>query len=354
MALTPVLTQSPSLASSLTSTVGPTTQLVTTSLDPVAGGGAKRVAMNGAARPDRSGAGGPMSMPRRSIDPRLIGSLAAVYLIWSSTYLAMRVVVSELPPLFMASARFAVAGLVMLVIAKQRGVAWPTARQWLRVAPVGALLFLGGNGFVAIAELSVSSGGAAVVCAMMPLWTGVLGVVSGDRPSRREWLSLIVGFVGVLVLMGGPSLAGEPLHIALILLAPVSWSLGSVLGRRLGKTQQLDTFMSSAMQMITGGAALAIGSLARGEHLPAHASAKAWLSLAYLLVFGSLIAFTAYNWLLRNTRSVVATSYAYVNPILAVMFGAVLSGETIGATTVIANVMIVGAVALALAKPRAH
>ena len=317
MTAKPVLTQSSSLAPALTSSSTPATR-------------------------------------KTSIDPRMVASLAAVYLIWSSTYLAMRIVVSELPPLMMASLRYAVAGVVMLAIAKQRGVPWPTARQWLRVAPIGALLFVGGNGFVAIAEISVSSGGAAVVCAMMPLWTGVLAAVTGERPSAREWLSLVVGFVGVMVLMGGPSLAGQPLHIVLILLAPISWSLGSVLGRRLGKTTKLDTFMSSAMQMITGGAALAIGALGRGERLPEHASAHAWLALVYLIVFGSLVAFTAYNWLLRNTRSVVATSYAYVNPILAVLFGAAVSGETIGLTTVIANVLIVGAVALALAKPRAH
>ena len=118
------------------------------------------------------------------IDPRLIACLAAVYLIWSSTYLAMRMVVSELPPLLMASLRYATAGLVMLALAKQRGAPWPSARHWLRVAPVGALLFVGGNGFVAIAELTVSSGGAAVVCAMMPLWTGVLAALSGERPAE--------------------------------------------------------------------------------------------------------------------------------------------------------------------------
>jgi drug/metabolite transporter (DMT)-like permease len=288
------------------------------------------------------------------IDPRLIASLAAVYLIWSSTYLAMRIGVAELPPLGMASLRFAAAGLALLAIAKQRGAAWPSRRQWLRVIPIGALLFLGGNGFVAIAELSVSSGGAAVVCATMPLWTGVLGAISGERPTRREWLSLVVGFLGVMVLMGGPSLAGEPLHIVLIVLAPVSWALGSVLARRTGAVAKLDTFMSSAMQMIAGAVLLALGALVRGEPLPLHASAGAWLAVAYLFVFGSLLGFTAYNWLLRNSRPVVATSYAYVNPVLAVLLGAALSGEALGWTTLVANVLIVGAIALAFARRRAH
>jgi drug/metabolite transporter (DMT)-like permease len=297
--------------------------------------------------------GGP-AVDRPAIDPRLIASLAAVYLIWSSTYLAMRIVVTELPPLLTASMRFSAAGLVMLAIAKRRGAAWPSARQWLAVVPVGALLFVGGNGFVAIAELSVSSGGAAVVCAMMPLWMGVLAAVSGERPSRREWLSLIAGFVGVLVLMGGPSLQGEPLHILLVVLAPICWSLGSILARRHARSKQADTFLASAMQMLAGGAVLAAVAMVRGERLPAHASTASWLALGYLLVFGSLVAFTAYNWLLRNARPVVATSYAYVNPILAVLIGAAVSGEALGVTTLIANVLIVGAVALALGKPRPH
>jgi drug/metabolite transporter (DMT)-like permease len=297
--------------------------------------------------------GGP-AVDRPAIDPRLIASLAAVYLIWSSTYLAMRIVVTELPPLLTASMRFSAAGLVMLAIAKRRGAVWPSARQWLAVVPVGALLFVGGNGFVAIAELSVSSGGAAVVCAMMPLWMGVLAAVSGERPSRREWLSLIAGFVGVLVLMGGPSLQGEPLHILLVVLAPICWSLGSILARRHARSKQADTFLASAMQMLAGGAVLAAVAMVRGERLPAHASTASWLALGYLLVFGSLVAFTAYNWLLRNARPVVATSYAYVNPILAVLIGAAVSGEALGVTTLIANVLIVGAIALALGKPRPH
>jgi drug/metabolite transporter (DMT)-like permease len=287
-----------------------------------------------------------------AVDPRLVASLAAVYLVWSSTYLAMRIVVTELPPLFMASMRFSAAGLVLFAIAMRRGATWPSAKQWLAAVPIGALLFVGGNGFVAIAELTVSSGGAAVVCATTPLWIGVLATITGEKPSRREWLSLIIGFVGVLVLMGGPSLAGRPLHVVLLLLAPVCWSLGSILARRLTRSSHLNTSMSSAMQMICGGAVLAVGAAVTGERIPMHASAQAWLGLGYLCVFGSLIAFTAYGWLLRNARPVIATSYAYVNPILAVLIGAVVSGEQLGVTTLIANVLTVGAVALALTKPR--
>jgi drug/metabolite transporter (DMT)-like permease len=287
---------------------------------------------------------------RPAIDPKLILSLAAVYLIWSSTYLAIRIAITELPPLLMAGARYFAAGLVMLAIARRRGAGWPTFEQWLRVVPSGALLFLCGNGFVVIAEQSVSSGGAAVVCATMPLWTGVLAAVSGERPSWREWLSLAIGFVGVVVLMGGPSLAGHPFHLVLIVLAPMCWALGSVIARRQFKAWGTSAALSSAMQMLTGGAALIVAGALRGEHFPEHASAGPWLAVGYLAVFGSLIGFTAYNWLLRNARPVVATSYAYVNPILAVLIGAAISGEPLGWTTLIANALIVGGIALALTR----
>lgn len=289
---------------------------------------------------------------RGRVDPRLILSLAAVYVFWSSTYLAIRFAIAELPPLLMAGGRYSVAGAVMLAIARRRGAAWPSAAQWLRVLPIGALLFVCGNGFVVIGEATVSSGGAAVVCATMPLWAGVWAALGGERPSWRDWLSLAIGFVGVLVLMGGPSLQGRPLHLVLIMLSPLCWALATVLARRQSRAWQIGASMSAAMQMLTGGGALIVAGLVDGERLPAHASATSWLAVGYLAVFGSLIGFTAYNWLIRNTRPVVATSYAYVNPILAVLLGAAISGEPLGATTLIANALIVGATALAL-LPRA-
>ena len=284
-----------------------------------------------------------------AMDVRLVLSLAAVYVIWSSTYLVMKLAVVELPPLLMASIRFVAAGSIMLLIAMRRGVPFPAARDWLRVLPIGALLFLGGNGLVSIAQLSVTSGGAAVVCAMMPLWAGVFAWLTGEKPTRREWISLVIGFVGIIVLMGGPSLAGKPLHIVMIICSPICWALGSVMARRL--PQRLgDTFMLPAMEMLTGGAVLAVVGFSVGERIPVDASATGWLSVVYLFVAGSLVAFTAYNWLLRNARSTVATSYAYVNPVLAVLLGALLTGEPLGMTTIVANVLIVIAVMLALRK----
>ena len=287
-----------------------------------------------------------------TIDVRLVLSLAAVFLIWSSTYRAIAIAVRELPPMLMASVRYGSAGVVMIAIARRRGAPWPRLGQWLAVFPIGALLFVGGNGFVAVGEQTVASSGAAVVCATMPLWAGVLSALFGERPSRREWIALVIGFAGVVVLFGGPSLTGKPAHIVLVLLSPPCWALGSILARRAGKAAAShDTFMSSAMQMITGAIALAIVGACSAEHFPAHASTASWLAVAYLSVFGSLIAFTAYSWLLHNARPVVATSYAYVNPVLAVLIGAAAS-EQVGVTTVIANVLIIGAVALVLVRPR--
>lgn len=284
-----------------------------------------------------------------AVDVRLALALAAVYLIWSSTYLVMKLAVAELPPLLMASMRIVAAGLVMLLVATRRGVAVPSVRDWLRVLPVGTLLFVGGTGFVAVAQQTVSSGGAAVVCAMMPLWTGVFAWLSGERPTRREWTSLAIGFIGVMVLMGGPSLAGKPLHIAMVIGAPMFWGLGSVMARRL-PSRLGDTFMLPAMEMLLGGTMLAVLGFAIGERVPTDASPQAWAAVGYLFLAGSIIGFTAYNWLLRNTRPTVATSYAYVNPVLAVLLGAVISGEPLGITTIVANALIVIAVMLALRK----
>nr|HEX4319069.1 drug/metabolite exporter YedA [Kofleriaceae bacterium] len=292
---------------------------------------------------------------KRRMEPVLVASLAAVYLIWSSTYLAMRVAVAELPPLLMASVRFLAAGTVMFALARRAGAKWPGWRRALRIAGPGIPLFVGGNGLVAIAETSVSSGGAAVVCATMPLWVGVFSAFLGERPSAREWLALALGFAGVLVLIGSPSLDSDPLHVGVLLASPPLWALGSMWARRApkpsdGAATRGDALLTPALQMLLGGVTLIAGGLVTGETFPASASTSAWLCVAYLGVFGSIIGFTAYAWLLRNARPVVATSYAFVNPVLAVLIGAALYGEPLAWTTAVANALIVAAVVLALRK----
>jgi drug/metabolite transporter (DMT)-like permease len=278
-------------------------------------------------------------------------ALALLYAIWSSTYLALRIVVAAMPALLSAGVRYVAAGLVLLVFLRVRGAPWPTARQWLGSAPLGALFFLGGNGFVAIAERTVSSGVAAVVCASTPLWAAVMGRFFGRRVSRGEAIGLGVGFVGVGVLCWGDGMAGDRLSLGLLLCAPVAWALGSTLGPRLPLPAGI---MSAATEMLTGGALMLVVGFAFGERVPAHVDAGPLLALAYLAVFGSLVGFSAYNFLLRTTRASVAMSYAYVNPALAVLLGAVAAGEPLGATTAVATALIIAAVVLiARSKGRA-
>ncbi|HTM22128.1 MAG TPA: EamA family transporter, partial [Kofleriaceae bacterium] len=223
------------------------------------------------------------------------------------------------------------------------GAPWPSARQWLLSVPIGVLFFVAGNGFITIAMQSIDSGAAAVLAATMPLWLALLAGAAGERSGGREWLGLGLGLAGVVVLVGGASARGEPAHLVLLLLSPPAWAVGSLLARRLPLPSGL---ASAALQMITGGLALGLVAAARGERFTADATGHAWLALGYLAVAGSLVGFSAFNWLLRNTRPALATSYAYVNPVLAVLIGAVLGNEPLGPSTLIATSLIVGAVVM--------
>jgi drug/metabolite transporter (DMT)-like permease len=288
----------------------------------------------------------------RSLDASrltLFAALAAVYVVWGSTYLVMRIAVETLPPMLMGAIRFSIAGALLLGFGLIRGATWPSARQWLLALPVGALLFVGGNGLVAIAETEVSSGIAAVVCATMPLWMAVFAVISGERPSGREWLGVGLGVAGVVVLVSGAELAATPVMAAVLLGSPLAWALGSILSRRLTMAPGV---MAAATQQLAGGLALAVIGFGRGERLPSTFSADALWSLAYLIVLGSFVAFTAYSWLLRNTRPALATSYAFVNPGLAVLLGAALGAEQVGLATLVATPLIVAAVVLVVGGKR--
>lgn len=274
--------------------------------------------------------------------PQIVLALLAVYVIWGSTYLAMRWAVAELPPMMMGAIRFAIAGSILYVIARLRGAPMPTARQWRNGALVGGLLFVGGNGFVAIAERSVSSGVAAVVCATMPLWLALMARFAGERTTGREVLGQVLGLAGVAILVGGQIGTAAPMDTAVIVLAPLSWAAGSLLAKRV---ELAPGAMGAATEMICGGILMAVAGLARGEHIHA-VSWSAVGSMAYLIGLGSLIGFTAYAWLLQHTRPAVATSYAFVNPPLAVIVGVVVGGEAASWTLGVATPLIVASVIL--------
>lgn len=287
-----------------------------------------------------------MSAPSRTA---LALALGAVYVIWGSTYLVMRIALEGLTPMWMGAIRFLVAGSVLLVVARVRGAPWPTRAQLGWSALVGALLFAGGNGLVGVGETQVSSGLAAVVVATMPLWMAALGVFVGERPTPREWGGVALGVAGVVVLAGGAELAGAPLATAALACSPIAWAMGSMLSRRRPVPPGI---MGTATFQLAGALAMALVAVARHEPLPSAPTARTVAAMAYLIVLGSLIGFSAYAWLLRNARPAVATSYAFVNPPLAVLLGALLGAEAVGTATLIATPLVIAAVVLVVGGKR--
>ncbi len=287
-----------------------------------------------------------MSTPSRTT---LVLNLGAVYVIWGSTYLVMRIALEGLAPMWMGAIRFLIAGGVLFAVAKARGAPWPTRTQVGWAAVIGAFLFAGGNGLVAVGETQVSSGLAAVVVATMPLWMAALGVFVGERPTAREWGGVALGVAGVVVLAGGAELSGSPLATVALACSPVAWAMGSMLSRRKPVAPGL---MGAATFQLAGSVAMALVALARNEPLPSAPSARTVAAMAYLIVLGSLVAFSAYAWLLRNARPALATSYAFVNPPLAVLLGALLGAEPVGTATWIATPLVIAAVVLVVSGKR--
>ena len=254
----------------------------------------------------------------------LIAALLSLYVIWGSTYYAMRVALETLPPYSMGAVRFSIAGLLLFVVLRARGAEWPTLREWLAAGAVGTLLLVMGNGFIVLAERSVDSGTAATVITTMPLWMAAIGWLWGERPKARELLGLLFGFAGILVLKNGGGLSLHGVDGLAVLLSPVAWAVGSLWSRRLPMPKGL---MSSACQMLSAGPLMFLVAFARGERLQGPVSGESIAALVYLIVFGSLIAFSAYGYVLRSTRPLIASSYAYVNPLVALAIGAALGGE---------------------------
>ena len=279
-------------------------------------------------------------------------ALAAVYVIWGSTYLGIRFALEGgYPPLLMAGGRFLLAGLLMFGVLRWRGMPIPTRAQWKNLAVMGLLMMGLGNGMVTLAEQWVSSGLTAVAVASAPLWMGLFSSIRGQHPKRLEWIGLCIGFVGVLWLNAGSTLSGTPNGLIALLIAPIAWAFGSIWSR--GRDMP-SPFMSAAGQMICGGVMMLAAGFITGESFQDVPTLKGTLAVAYLVTFGSIIGFTAYVWLLDHVRPTLAGSYAYVNPVIAVMLGAWLAAESFTAHDLGAMlVILLGVVAITLAKGRA-
>lgn len=252
--------------------------------------------------------------------------------------------VEGFPPFLGNAIRMTTAGAILYVWVHFRGAPAPTIHQWRNAFLIGSLLFVGGLGLVTVAEdLGIGSGLAATAVAMVPVWAAVVSGLFDRWPSRTEWLGLLIGIVGVVILSREGDFDAVPLGLILVVVATILWSVGSVWSRHL----DLPTgSMSTATQMLAGGLLLGVVGLIGGESITSPPGTKSWLALVYLIGPGSLIAFSAYAYLLRTVRPVLATSYAYVNPIVAVGLGVTLGGETLTGETWIALPLILGAVGL--------
>jgi drug/metabolite transporter (DMT)-like permease len=288
---------------------------------------------------------------------RIIAAFAAVYVIWGSTYLFIKLAIDTMPPLLMAGVRFVVAGLVLLAITARLGGAAGDpigVRQWRACAITGGLLLLGGNGGVTYGEQFVPSGIVALLVATVPLFIALFGALFLKQRLRPMAIAgIAIGLLGTAVLLrpgaGGTADAG---HMLLVLASPLSWAVGSLYATRGALPKRV--LVATGMEMLCGGALLVIAGLAAGEAPAVHLeriSVTSGLSLLYLIVFGSLVAFSAFVWLLGKVATTAVATYAYVNPLVAVLLGWAVLGERVTGQTLIAGALIVIAVALILSRP---
>lgn len=281
----------------------------------------------------------------------IILSLISLYILWGTTYLAQRVALQSFPPFLLASIRFLIAGSVMFAFLRTRGLRMPTVKQWLGSAVIGTLLFLGGNGGVTFSEQWVASGLAAVAIGAVPLWVALFAGFFGRWPTRMEWCGLAVGFAGLILLNVGHGIsATNALGPLVLLISPVCWAFGSILSQHITLPEGA---MASAAQLLCGGVVLLLVGLGSDERITHAPSVPAIWAMLFLVVGGSLVGFTTYGYLLSHVRPSLATSYAYVNPVVAVGLGVWFAGEHISLPGIIAMLIILSGVVL-VTMGRAH
>src|SRR6266567_112339 len=287
----------------------------------------------------------------------IIVAFAALYLIWGSTYLGILFAIETMPPFLMAGSRFLIAGIIMYAIALSQGIGKSSWANWRTSLIIGACLLLAGNGGVTISEQYIDSGLAALIVAIVPIYIVVLGWAAGiaPRPTPIVWLGLVGGFAGVGVLLG-PALRlssnggrHSAIGMSILLVSSFIWSAGSLYSRI--SRHAASPFLTAAQQMLCGGLLLLLAGIMTGEMRQLHPSAMSMLSLAsfvYLVMIGAVVGYTAYIWLLRHCEPAKVATYAYVNPIVAVLLGAAFAGETITMRVLVAAALIIGSVAIVI------
>jgi drug/metabolite transporter (DMT)-like permease len=301
-------------------------------------------------------------LANRSIRPAprsilIIASFLAVYIIWGSTYYAIRVGLESFPPLLLAGTRHLVAGLLLYLFFRRTGTK-PTRAQWITAAVTGVLMLFGGNGGVSWAEQYVPSGITALLVATVTLWMVLVDWLrpGGHRPSARVLFGIVIGFAGLLVLVGPAHLGNsgrvDPIGAGILVLASLSWACGSLYSKH--GTMPSSPLLGAGMQGLCGGAVLWIMGLLGGEGArfhPGHVTLRTWLAIVYLVLFGSCIGFSAYLYILKKSTAARVATYAFVNPIVAIILGWALGGEGLTARTLIAGAVILTAVVLVIAAP---
>ena len=278
-------------------------------------------------------------------------ALLALYIVWGSTYLAILFAVDTIPPFLQAGLRFLISGLILVIWRRSAGDEMPSLKQWRSLAIIGTLLLLGGNGLVSFAEQRIASGVAALIIGTVPLWLVLIEALrpGGVRPSWRAIIGLIVGFGGIYLLIGPSELTGkfqfDILGTLVLLTAALLWSIGSIYSRSAELTKS--ALMTTGAEMLAGSIPIFIVSILFGEWKSfsfAQVSVQSWLALLYLIAFGSMIGFVAYIWLLQNAPVSLVATYAYVNPLVAVLLGSWLAQESLTGRTLVAAGIIIGSV----------
>lgn len=292
----------------------------------------------------------PLALPPSRFSPLIVACLAATWLVWGSTYLAIKWALVSFPPFFQMGTRFVAAGVLLGAFALWRGARWPNAGQWLSAGVLGALMIGGGYGATALAQTSVSSGLVVAFIAVVPALVALFQLPYGVRPSRLEWAGIVLGLCGVLLLTQGQGFAASLPGLLAIALACTTWSLGTVWarhglpgGRRLALAEGPAGYAS---QMLAGGVLLMAASVAAGEQPQFPPDPRALACWVYLVVAGSLVGFSAYMLLLQRTSAALASTYTFVNPVIGLVLGVSLGGEVISTGETLASAVIAGGVVL--------